>query len=87
MNLSDVDVLLTHEAPHGLLNVAGRDPGCEPINALLGELSPKLCLVGHHHRHSEATIGETRVVSLVPVWEGYYTLDSTTLELVRHERE
>lgn len=86
MDLPDVDVLLTHEAPHGLLCVAGRDPGCEPVDALLEALSPDLCLVGHYHRHSEATIGGSRVVSLAPVWEGYYTLDAGTLELAFHER-
>ncbi len=83
--LPDVDVLLTHEAPHGLLEIAGRDPGCEPVDALIGELSPKLCLVGHHHRHAETTVGDTRVVSLSPVWEGHYTLDPGTLALERHE--
>lgn len=83
--LPDVDVLLAHEAPHGLLGIAGRDAGCGPIDGLLEELSPELCLVGHHHRHAEATIGDTRVVSLAPVWEGYYTLDTATFALERHE--
>lgn len=85
MKLPDVDVLLVHEAPHGLLEIAGRDPGCEPIDRLLEALSPALCLVGHHHRHAEATVGDTRVASLAPVWEGYYTLDGATLDLERHE--
>lgn len=85
MALPEVDVLLVHEAPHGLLEVAGRDVGCEPVDELLEALSPELCLVGHHHRHAEATLGDTRVVSLAPVWEGYYTLDPETLALERHE--
>jgi len=61
----DVDVLLTQEAPHGLLSF-GYDPGSEPIDELLATLEPSLCLVGHFHRHTEATLGGTRAVSLAP---------------------
>lgn len=78
--LSDVDVFITHEAPEGLLSY-GYDPGCEHVNALLKALSPELCLVGHHHRHREAEIEGTRVVSLAPAWERVYTLDPDDLSL------
>lgn len=78
--LTDVDVLLAHEAPEGLLSY-GYDPGCEHVNALLEALSPELCLVGHHHRHREAEIDGTHVVSLAPVWERVYTLDPSDLTL------
>ncbi|WP_121741360.1 metallophosphoesterase family protein [Natronorubrum halophilum] len=84
--LSDVDVLLTHEAPTGLLSY-GYDPGCEHIDELLEALSPSLCLVGHHHRHRETEIGETSVVSLAPAWERYYTLDPETLALEAHDHD
>ncbi len=84
MDLPNVDVLLTHEAPRDLLRRSGHDVGCDPINALLERLVPDLCLVGHYHEHVEGEFGETRVVSLAPAWEGYYTLDPTTLELDRH---
>ena len=87
-DLSDVDVLLTHEAPTGLLSY-GYDPGCEHVNGLLETLSPSLCLVGHHQRHREAEIADARVVSLAPAWERYYTLDpedeSPTLDEHDHE--
>ena len=82
--LDDVDVFLAHGAPHGLLRVGGRDPGVAPIDRLVDALDPELCLVGHHHRHAEATIDDVRVVSLAPVWESYYTLDPGTLALDRH---
>ena len=82
--LDDVDVLLVHQAPHGLLRVAGRDPGCAAIDDLLSALSPQLCLVGHYHRHAEATIEGVRTVALAPVWERYYALDPDTLALERH---
>ncbi|WP_408960104.1 metallophosphoesterase [Natrinema sp. 74] len=84
--LEDIDVLLTHEAPTGLLSY-GYDPGCEHIDDLVRALEPELCLVGHHHRHRESEIGETRVVSLAPAWERYYTLDPETLALEGHDHE
>lgn len=86
--LSDVDVLVTHEAPTGLLSY-GYDPGCEHVDDLVEALSPALCLVGHHHRHREAEIAGSRVVSLAPAWERYYTLegdpDGFSLEAHDHE--
>ncbi|WP_226039474.1 metallophosphoesterase [Natrinema sp. DC36] len=84
--LEDIDIFLTHEAPHGLLSY-GYDPGCTHVDDLLEALSPDLCLVGHHHRHREAEIGGIRVVSLAPAWERYYTLDPETLALESHEHD
>ena len=86
-SLADVDVFLSHEAPHGLMRVdGGRDPGCTAVDEILRAVEPDLCLVGHHHRHADGTFGPTRVVSLAPAWSGYYTLDPATLELDRHPR-
>ncbi len=81
--LTDIDVFLVHEAPTGLLSY-GYDPGCRHINTLLDSLDPNLCLVGHHHQHTEAEINDVRTVSLAPAWEQYYTLDPTTLELTAY---
>jgi Icc-related predicted phosphoesterase len=83
--LDDVDVLLVHEAPNGLPVAENYDVGCHAIDDLFDALQPPLCLVGHHHEHVEATIDGTRVVSLAPAWESYYTLDEDTLELERFE--
>ncbi|WP_254769177.1 metallophosphoesterase family protein [Salinilacihabitans rarus] len=83
--LDDVDVLLTHEAPTGLLWY-GYDPGCEHVNGLLAALDPDLCLVGHHHRHREGEVGGVRVVSLAPVRERSYELDPATLTLAARGR-
>ncbi|QLK27645.1 metallophosphoesterase [Natrinema zhouii] len=85
-DLEDIAVFLTHEAPNGLLSY-GYDPGCEYVDELLATLSPDLCLVGHHHRHREAEIEGTRVVSLAPAWERYYTLEPETLALESHEHD
>jgi Icc-related predicted phosphoesterase len=81
--LAAVDVLLTHEAPHGVLSTDGYDVGCRPIDDLLEALSPALCLVGHHHEHAEGTFGSTRVVTLAPAWESYYLLERDGLTLAR----
>jgi Icc-related predicted phosphoesterase len=81
--LGDVDVLLTHEAPTGLLYY-GYDPGCEHVDDLIDAIAPDLCLVGQHHRHEEATVEGCRVVSLAPAWERYYTLDPVDLALGSH---
>ena len=78
--VGDVDVLLTHEAPTGLLSY-GYDPGCEHVNDLIAATDADRCLVGHHERHAEATIEGCRVVSLAPVRERYYVLDPTDMTL------
>lgn len=87
-SLTDVDVFLAHQPPRGLLRVAGgRDPGVGAVDKILRAVEPDLLLVGHNHRHAEATIEGVRVVSLAPTWEAYYTLDPATLELERHDVE
>lgn len=83
--LSDIDVFLAHEAPHGLPVTEDYDVGNEHIDRILDAVEPRLCLVGHHHEHAETTYGETRVVSLAPAWESYYELDPETLSLSRFE--
>lgn len=82
---ADIDVFLAHEAPHGLLEVDGYDVGCRPMDRILERLEPRLCLIGHHHEHAQGTFGPSRTVALAPVWEGYYRLDPSTLELERRE--
>lgn len=81
----DADVLMVHEAPHGLLQYETYDPGCRHVDRLLEAVAPDVCLVGHHHEHLEAEIAGVRVVGLAPVWESYYELDSDSLTLERFE--
>ena len=83
--LTDVDVFLTHEAPHGLLEKGGYDVGCKHVDAILRAVEPALCLVGHHHEVAESRFGGTRVVSLAPAWEQYYTLEPESLALSRYD--
>jgi len=81
--LGDVDVFLAHEAPHGTPVEEDYDVGCTYVDEILEALEPALCLVGHHHEHTESTFGGTRVVTLAPVWESYYVLDAARLALDR----
>lgn len=83
--VGDVDVLLTHEAPHGTTVREEYSVGCGPIDELLDALDPDLCLVGHHHQYTANQIGDTRVVTLAPAWDEYYELDPDTLALARHD--
>ena len=83
--LEDVDVFLAHEVPHGTPVQEDYDVGCTYIDDILQTLEPDLCLAGHHHEHTESTFGETRVVTLDPVWESYYRLHPETLELTRYD--
>jgi len=85
--LEDVDVLLCHEAPHGLYHYAAYDPGCTHIDGLIQALHPELCLVGHHHEHAECRFAGSRVVGLAPTWERWYRLDPDTLDLESHPTE
>nr|WP_267879599.1 metallophosphoesterase [Haladaptatus cibarius] len=85
MTLESVDVLMTHEAPHGLPVSEEYEVGCPYIDDLLSVLDPELCLIGHHHQHTETTINGTRVISVAPTWERYYILDPDTLSLTWHE--
>ncbi|MFB6112634.1 MAG: metallophosphoesterase [Halodesulfurarchaeum sp.] len=82
--LEDVDVFLAHEAPHGIPIVEEYSVGCRYIDEILEALRPRLCLLGHHHEHVEGSFGPTRVVSLAPVWDSYYELDPSTLDLERY---
>ncbi|MFB6135045.1 MAG: metallophosphoesterase [Halanaeroarchaeum sp.] len=83
--LEDVDVFLAHEAPHGTPVEEEYAVGCTYVDDVLEAVEPTLCLVGHHHQHTESTFGETRVVTLAPVEDSYYSLDPETLELTRYE--
>ncbi|MFW6383930.1 MAG: metallophosphoesterase family protein [Halodesulfurarchaeum sp.] len=83
--VGDVDVLLTHEAPHGTPVHEEYSVGCRPVDELLETLSPDLALIGHHHQHTETTVRGTRVVTAAPAWESYYELDPETLTVERFE--
>jgi Icc-related predicted phosphoesterase len=47
----DVDVLLTHGPPHGILDrtTDGQEVGCEMLLKRVGEVKPQLAVFGHIH--------------------------------------
>jgi hypothetical protein len=82
--LTDVDVLLTHEAarPYFVGGSAGRrgiDAGKTPINEVLAVMKPRLHLFGHHHRFSEQERQGVRSVGLDLASHSYLLIDVETL--------
>lgn len=66
-NLVTLDVLVTHQAPHGVLPRG--EEGTKKISWLLDEVKPMYCIHGHHHynyqadyKHPDGTV--TTVVGL-----------------------
>ncbi|MFH0798915.1 MAG: metallophosphoesterase [Pseudomonadota bacterium] len=58
------DILLTHEAPDGVVIRDGADLGRPEIGALIRKTAPRYVFFGHHHWHVKAEIGSTTVVGL-----------------------
>ena len=76
---TDVDILLTHEAPRPF-RVKGNDAGKTPINEILASMKPRLHLFGHHHRLVESDAGGVRSVCLDVVANSHLLVDVATLE-------
>ncbi len=80
---SNVDVLLTHEAPRPyVVGAGGRrgvDAGKTPINEVLAGLRPRLHLFGHHHRFTEQERQGVPSVGLDIVSRSFLLIDAATL--------
>jgi hypothetical protein len=81
--MTDVDILLSHEAPRPYVVGRGNDAGKTPINDVLAAMKPRLHLFGHHHRFTEAERQGVRSVGLDLVSKSYLLIDSGTLEYHR----
>ena len=77
--LRNIDVFLTHEAPHPY-KVGGIEAGKTPVNEVLAAVRPRLHLFGHHHRFSEQERQGVRSVGLDLVSKSYLLVDARTLE-------
>ena len=77
--MTDVDVLLTHEAPRPF-RVGRVDAGKTPINEVLAAMKPRLHLFGHHHRFEQADLKGIRSVCLDLVGRSYLLIDSKSLD-------
>jgi len=74
-SVGQVDILLTHEAPVGLIKKDGKDCGCEIINELMEAVNPKYLICGHNHIKAVKDLNGTRVISMPYAWEEYAVLD------------
>ncbi len=72
------DILLTHEAPLGLLSKSGRDVGQPLINKLIKRVKPIISFSGHHHTYKVNKLDNTILVSVPRITEGYILLDTET---------
>ena len=78
--MSNIDILLTHEAPRPFRSARGNDAGKTQINEVLSAMKPRLHLFGHHHRFAEATISGVPSVCLDLVLNSYLLIDPKTLK-------
>jgi Icc-related predicted phosphoesterase len=87
--LTQIDVLMTHEAPRPFILVdetrAGarprrRDAGKPAINEVLVTMKPRLHLCGHHHRFIDTEREGVRSVCIDRINRSYLLLDAETLE-------
>jgi Icc-related predicted phosphoesterase len=78
--MTDVDILLTHEAPRPFRVGRGNDAGKTPINEILAATKPRLHLFGHHHRFTEMEVQGVRSVCLDLVSTSYLLVEAATLE-------
>jgi Calcineurin-like phosphoesterase. len=78
--MTDVDILLTHEAARPYRVNKGIDAGKTPINEVLAAMKPRLHLFGHHHRCSEQAAQGVRSIGLDLVSRSYLLIDAGTLE-------
>ena len=77
--MTDVDVLLTHEAPRPY-RIGRLDAGKTPVNEVLSAMRPRLHLFGHHHRFTEQERQGVPSVGLDLVSRSYLLIDANTLK-------
>jgi Icc-related predicted phosphoesterase len=86
--LSNVDILMTHEAarpfilvdePHPGTRPRRRDAGKPAINDVIAALKPRLHLCGHHHRFVETTREGVKSVCIDRINRSYLVIDANTL--------
>jgi predicted phosphodiesterase len=83
--MTDVDILLTHEAPRPFRVNHGIDAGKTPINEVLAALKPRLHLFGHHHRFAQGVVQGVPYACLDLVSKSYLLIDPRTLQYQRFE--
>lgn len=90
--LSNVDILMTHEAPRPFILVdepdsaseapvkpRRHDAGKPAINDVIARVHPRLHLCGHHHRFVETTREGVQSVCIDRINRSYLVIDAKTL--------
>lgn len=71
----DVDVLITHGPPHGILDISvysGDLCGCEKLLEVVNRVKPRYHIFGHiHHYHGTKTIDDTTFINASICTESY----------------
>lgn len=83
LRLDSVDVLLSHEAPHGLV-FRGYDAGNKYVDLLVRGLSPRYHFAGHHHEYRHQRLDGTRAYVLAPANQEYLVLEPEEGRVERH---
>ena len=76
---TEVDVLLTHEAPRPF-KIGRIEAGKQPVNEVIEAVRPRLHLFGHHHRYDERRVSGVPSIGLDLVSKSYLLIDRRTLQ-------
>jgi len=82
--LTNIDVLLTHEAPRPFYPAGRRlDAGKTVLNDVLAAMRPRLHLFGHHHEFTDSVRQGARSIGLDVVTTSYLLIDAETFKTDR----
>ena len=82
--LTDIDLLLTHEAPRPFYPAGRRmDAGKTVLNDVLSAMKPRLHLFGHHHEFTDSVRQQVRSIGLDLVTKSYLLINAETFKTER----
>jgi len=82
--LTDIDLLLTHEAPRPFYPAGRRmDAGKTVLNDVLSAMKPRLHLFGHHHEFTDSVRQHVRSIGLDLVTKSYLLINAETFKTER----
>jgi hypothetical protein len=82
--LTNIDVLLTHEAPRPFYPAGRRiDAGKTVLNDVLASMRPRLHLFGHHHEFTDSIRQNVRSIGLDIVTKSYLLINADTFKTER----
>jgi hypothetical protein len=82
--LTNIDLLLTHEAPRPFYPAGRRiDAGKTVLNDVLAAMKPRLHLFGHHHEFTDSVRQGVRSIGLDVVTKSYLLVNAETFKTER----